>query len=69
MTLYRSADLARYNTDGTFPIVGRRDTQVKLRGFRIELGEIESQATAHSAATAALATLPTKVFVHAKLYL
>ena len=60
MTLYRSADLARYNTDGTFHIVGRRDTQVKLRGFRIELGEIESQAMMHSAATAAFATLSTE---------
>ena len=58
--IYRSGDLARYNPDGTFHIVGRRDTQVKLRGFRIELGEIENQMMAHGTITAALAALPTK---------
>ncbi|KAK4171230.1 putative Nonribosomal peptide synthetase [Triangularia setosa] len=57
--LYRSGDLARYNPDGTFQIVGRRDTQVKLKGFRIELGEIENQLMATGMITAALATLPT----------
>jgi len=57
--LYLSGDLARYNPDGTFQIVGRRDTQVKLRGFRIELGEIENQAMATGLVTAALAALPT----------
>ena len=58
--LYRSGDLARYNSDGTFHIVGRRDTQVKLRGFRIELSEVENQIMAHGTVTAALAALPTK---------
>lgn len=57
-TIYKSVDLARYNSDGTFHIVGRRDTQVKLRGFRIELGEIENQIMATSTTTAALAHLP-----------
>jgi len=38
---YKTGDLARHNEDGTFQILGRRDTQVKLRGQRIELGEIE----------------------------
>lgn len=56
--LYRSGDLARYNTDRTFQIIGRRDTQVKLRGFRIELGEIENQTIATGMVTAALAALP-----------
>ncbi|KAF2823438.1 non-ribosomal peptide synthetase module [Ophiobolus disseminans] len=56
--IYRSGDLGRYNPDGTFQIVGRRDTQVKLRGFRIELGEIENQLMTINNATAALATLP-----------
>ncbi|KAL4904006.1 hypothetical protein BDW74DRAFT_185731 [Aspergillus multicolor] len=56
--LYRSGDLARYNEDGTFRIVGRRDTQVKLRGYRIELGEIENQIMASRDVAAVLATLP-----------
>ena len=38
---YRTRDLARYLDDGTFELIGRRDTQVKLRGQRIEAGEIE----------------------------
>ncbi|KAL4986018.1 hypothetical protein BDW68DRAFT_198330 [Aspergillus falconensis] len=56
--LYKSGDLARYNEDGTFRIVGRRDTQVKLRGYRIELGEIENQIMASGNVAAALAALP-----------
>ncbi|KAL2864077.1 uncharacterized protein BJX67DRAFT_384078 [Aspergillus lucknowensis] len=38
---YRSADLGFLSPDGTFNIVGRKDTQVKVNGQRIELGEIE----------------------------
>lgn len=59
-TLYKTGDLARYNPDGTFRIVGRTDTQVKLRGFRIELGEIENRIMEDGTAVAALATLPSK---------
>ncbi len=40
--LYKSGDLARYNSSGEIEFLGRLDTQVKLRGFRIELSEIES---------------------------
>lgn len=39
--LFRTGDLARYNADGTFVYVSRKDTQVKLRGCRIELSEVE----------------------------
>ncbi|ETS84288.1 hypothetical protein PFICI_02313 [Pestalotiopsis fici W106-1] len=56
--LYRSGDLARYNPDGSFQVVGRRDTQVKLRGLRIELGEIENRLTQGGLVAAALAFLP-----------
>ncbi|CAK1360695.1 unnamed protein product [Cercospora beticola] len=40
-TLYKTADLVRYNDDGSFDYVGRKDSMVKLRGQRIELGEVE----------------------------
>jgi amino acid adenylation domain-containing protein len=39
--LYKSGDLAFYNSDGTIEFVGRKDTQIKIRGLRVELGEIE----------------------------
>lgn len=41
---YKTGDLARYKTDGSIELWGRKDSQVKLRGQRIELGEIEHQA-------------------------
>ena len=40
--LYRSGDMVRILADGSFAIVGRRDSQVKVRGNRVELSEIES---------------------------
>ena len=39
--LYKTGDLLRYNSDGTFTFISRRDGMVKLRGQRIELSEIE----------------------------
>jgi len=39
--LYRTGDLARRMPDGTFELIGRIDSQVKIRGNRMELGEIE----------------------------
>ena len=40
--LYRTGDMGRILPDGSFAIVGRRDSQVKIRGNRVELSEIES---------------------------
>lgn len=37
--LYKTGDLAYFNTDGSIMFVGRKDTQVKVRGQRMELGE------------------------------
>ncbi|PKY04276.1 acetyl-CoA synthetase-like protein [Aspergillus campestris IBT 28561] len=39
--LYKTADLARYNEDGSLSFVGRNDSQTKIRGQRIELEEVE----------------------------
>ncbi|EFY90995.1 peptide synthetase [Metarhizium acridum CQMa 102] len=56
--LYKTGDLARYNTDGTIHFIGRKDTQVKLRGLRIELGEIEHHISMHGLTQHAIVVLP-----------
>ncbi|MHC8327941.1 non-ribosomal peptide synthetase [Pseudomonas sp. LB1P83] len=55
--LYRSGDLARYNSAGDLEYAGRIDHQVKIRGLRIETGEIEAclQARDHVRAAAVIA--------------
>ena len=39
--IYKTGDLVRYNANGDFIYVARKDTQIKLNGLRIELGDIE----------------------------
>lgn len=56
--LYKTGDLARYNSDGSIQFIGRKDTQVKLRGQRIELGEIEHHISMHSLVRHAIVVLP-----------
>jgi len=39
--MYKSGDLAKFNSRNKIEYAGRVDHQVKIRGYRIELGEIE----------------------------
>ena len=40
--IYKTGDLARWQSDGNIEYLGRKDDQVKINGYRIELGEIEN---------------------------
>ncbi|WP_078940938.1 non-ribosomal peptide synthetase [Streptomyces sp. XY152] len=40
--LYRSGDLARFDTRGLLHYAGREDGQVKVSGHRLELGQVEA---------------------------
>ncbi|KAF1351551.1 hypothetical protein EJ07DRAFT_137784 [Lizonia empirigonia] len=53
---YRSGDLARQFADGSFEVIGRADSQVKVGGQRIELSDIE----AHIKSCRAAVVLPKK---------
>ncbi|KAH8811529.1 hypothetical protein F5884DRAFT_876794 [Xylogone sp. PMI_703] len=50
--LYKTGDLVRYNKDGTFRFVGRKDTMVKFHGLKVELAEVEAQARKYLASHA-----------------
>ncbi len=39
---YRTGDMGRFEADGSFVFLGRRDHQVKIRGYRVDTREIES---------------------------
>lgn len=43
-TIYRTGDLAHYNSLGEIMFDGRKDFQIKHLGHRIEIGEIEASA-------------------------
>lgn len=60
--VYRTGDMVRQLSDGSFDFVGRNDNLVKIRGMRVELSEIASVCSAGHAevvhAEVLLASLP-----------
>ncbi|WP_158539942.1 non-ribosomal peptide synthetase [Williamsia limnetica] len=52
--LYRTGDVARWNSQGKLEYLGRTDFQVKIRGFRIELDEIRTTLETHRAVGSAV---------------
>jgi len=47
--LYRTGDVARYRSDGSLEVRGRRDDRVAVHGFHVEAAEIEAALAAHPA--------------------
>ncbi|MEM8857681.1 MAG: amino acid adenylation domain-containing protein [Chloroflexota bacterium] len=45
--MYKSGDMARWNSKGQIVFAGRRDNQVKIRGVRIELSGLENILQKH----------------------
>lgn len=58
--LYKTGDIARWNSDGSIAYLGRADGQVKIRGHRIELGEITAQLLANPSITDAVVSVYAK---------
>lgn len=58
--LYKTGDIARWNSDGSIAYLGRADGQVKVRGHRIELGEITAQLLANPSVTDAVVSVYAK---------
>lgn len=62
-TVYRTGDIVRQLSDGTFEFIGRADDQVKIRGLRVELDEIN---TVMRAAHPAIKDASTIVWSHSE---
>ena len=56
--IYKTGDLLRQNSNGSFDFVGRVDSQVKVRGQRVELGEVEHHLASHPAVAACVVAHP-----------
>ncbi|RAL61557.1 hypothetical protein DID88_009596 [Monilinia fructigena] len=56
--LYKTGDLAQYNSDGTINYLGRKDTRIKLRGLRIEIADVEHHLHSHPQVRKAMVVLP-----------
>ncbi|MFI2378049.1 amino acid adenylation domain-containing protein [Streptomyces sp. NPDC018964] len=55
--LYRSGDLARFDTQGLLHYAGREDGQVKVSGHRLELGQVEAALLRYPGVTNAVAAV------------
>ena len=56
--LYKTGDLVRQNSDGTFEFTGRKDHQLKVRGQRVELGEVEHHLSTFPGVALSVAAMP-----------
>lgn len=52
--MYKTGDIARWQSNREIEIIGRNDYQVKIRGLRIELGEIENCLVKHDSVNEAV---------------
>ncbi|KAH7329601.1 hypothetical protein B0I35DRAFT_507853 [Stachybotrys elegans] len=65
--MYKTGDLVKYNSDGSFHIAGRKDTQIKFHGQRIELGEIEHHLNVCPSIKHGMVILPKEGFCRGRL--
>ena len=56
--VYKTGDLVRQNSNGTFDFVGRKDLQVKVRGQRVEIGEVEHHVSTYPGIALSMVTWP-----------
>ena len=56
--LYKTGDLVRQASDGTFEFMGRKDHQLKVRGQRVELGEVEFHLSTYPGVALSVAAMP-----------
>lgn len=56
--VYKTGDLVRQNSDGTFDFLGRKDHQLKVRGQRVELGEVEFHLSTFPGVSLSVAAMP-----------
>ncbi|KAI4201641.1 MAG: hypothetical protein LQ350_003120 [Teloschistes chrysophthalmus] len=56
--IYKTGDLVRQNSEGTFDFVGRKDLQVKVRGQRVEIGEVEHHLSIYPGVALSIVAIP-----------
>ena len=58
--LYKTGDLAKWNSNGTITYISRKDSQIKFSGYRIELSEIDNCILQYPGISKPLTTVYTK---------